>query len=516
VRALGERDLEQVRRLSGLIFDALQGLPGGEFQPFPASLQAIISALKSICEPSALADLDQTEFPEITESLFIEGRRLPHCTIKQAAAILRQCLETTPRYERDDRRAAVTIMGTLEARLVRPDIVILAGLNEGVWPGQPDAGPWLNRPMRSILEVQQPEVQIGQMAHDFVQGLGASKVVLTYSLRDDKKPLTPSRWVLRLQTILRESGLKFGTSSKWKRLVATLDAQDNAGAMPIPMPCPPVAVRPKELSVTQIETLIKDPYAIYARKILKLEPLEMVGMLPNAAVRGRVYHLILSKFFLTYPFAPPPDAQAEIRAIAARYFAPIENDQGVAAFWRPRLDRVADWIIENRSLFYGEGARLHAEIKGRIPVNAGGEDFALTARADLIVQSKDSTAAIYDFKTGTIPNASETSPQFSPQLTLEAAMLDRNGFEGIEASRAETLAYVKISGGVPPVDVGRLSKIQQQDWERHFSGLERLIASYFDPGQPYLPRARIQGEDETKPFDHLSRYREWTLSRQEP
>jgi ATP-dependent helicase/nuclease subunit B len=36
-----------------------------------------------------------------------------------------------------------------------------------------------------------------------------------------------------------------------------------------PSPRPPVAARPRSLSVTEIKTLIRDPYAIYARHVLR-------------------------------------------------------------------------------------------------------------------------------------------------------------------------------------------------------------------------------------------------------
>src|SRR5690606_22966759 len=72
----------------------------------------------------------------------------------------------------------IAILGPLEARLQRPDIVVLGGLNEGVWPARTRNDPWLNRPMKRDIGLDPPERRIGAAAHDFCQGLGAEEVVL--------------------------------------------------------------------------------------------------------------------------------------------------------------------------------------------------------------------------------------------------------------------------------------------------------------------------------------------------
>jgi len=61
-------------------------------------------------------------------------------------------------------------------------------------------------------------------------------------------------------------------------LAGKIDRPDSA-APPIerPLPRPPVALRPKRLSVTYIETLRRDPYALYAEKILGLKELDPLG-----------------------------------------------------------------------------------------------------------------------------------------------------------------------------------------------------------------------------------------------
>ena len=53
------------------------------------------------------------------------------------------------------------------------------------------------------------------------------------------------------------------------------------GAVAPPTPRPPVAARPRHLSVTEIETWMRDPYQIYARHILGLRALDPIEADPG-------------------------------------------------------------------------------------------------------------------------------------------------------------------------------------------------------------------------------------------
>ena len=192
---------------------------------------------------------------------------------------------------------------------MHPQTVILGGLNEGTWPRLPDPGPWLNRPMRDVFGMQQPELRIGQEAHDFVQAFGAPQVFLTWARRDGMDPAIPSRWILRLQTILKAAGHKPEDmpSEPWQAWAARLDQADTVRPMPHgkPQPRPPVEARPRRISVSRVETLIRDPYAIYADAVLKLKPLPNIAAAPDAALRGTLFHKAIGDFFTLYPKALP-------------------------------------------------------------------------------------------------------------------------------------------------------------------------------------------------------------------
>jgi ATP-dependent helicase/nuclease subunit B len=175
----------------------------------------------------------------------------------------------------------IAVCDPYEARLQLADTVILGCLNEGTWPQAVDPGPWLSRPMRQTLGLPPPEERIGVAAHDFAAQLSAPRVVLTRAAKIDGAPTVPSRWLLRLQALVKGMGLSLEPDRPWLAWVRARNAVPERQRLPRPEPRPPVAARPRKLSVTTIETWIANPYAIYARHILKLEELPILGVRPG-------------------------------------------------------------------------------------------------------------------------------------------------------------------------------------------------------------------------------------------
>src|SRR3546814_3530789 len=89
-----------------------------------------------------------------------------------------------------------------------------------------------------------------------------------------------------------------------------LDQPDAAGRSEPPMPRPPVEARPRSLYVTDIQTWVRDPYAIYAKRILRLRRLDPVDAPPDARLRGNIIHDVLDRFLKRHPDALPADDAA--------------------------------------------------------------------------------------------------------------------------------------------------------------------------------------------------------------
>ena len=159
-------------------------------------------------------------FAILLDELHTEAKRLQRGCFADVAQFILYVLREETLPTTSTTHARLSIYGVLEARLVPTDIVILGGLNEGSWPAQTDPGPWLNRPMRTLFGLQLPERDIGVSAHDFTQNLGVSTVYLSHSMRLAGTPQIPSRWLLRLQTIIQVAGLneKAAHDDSWVEL----------------------------------------------------------------------------------------------------------------------------------------------------------------------------------------------------------------------------------------------------------------------------------------------------------
>ena len=391
-------------------------------------------------DPVAAEALDQ-----LVLSMEAAERFLPACDRQRALMFLASWLRRLPvRLPLHHPRLA--ILGLLEARLISPDLVVMGGLTEGSWPAQPDPGPWINRPMRAMLDLTQPERSIGLTAHDFAQAFGAKQLVLTWSKRVKDQPAVPSRWILRLKMILAASGVPYDAGAQWLAWAGRFDEAQGDRRVAMPRPRPPVAARPRSLSVTQVEKLMRDPYRIYAEKVLKLQPLSPIGAVADAGLKGSLIHTTFNLFASAYPAGLPQDAEKELIRIGREVFAPYFADADVSGFWWPRFERIVPWFIAEERQLRENMVRTYAEVAAAYRFDG----FTLTGRADRIDILGSGRARLVDYKTGRIPTSTQVKSGLAPQLTLEAALLAEGAFEGVAPAETAELLYIKLSGGEPP------------------------------------------------------------------
>ena len=413
----------------------------------------------------------------------------------------------------------VRIFVPLEARLQSVARMVLGGLTEGVWPPETRSDPWLSRPMRHELGLDLPERRIGLSAHDFAQALGAKEIVLSHAAKLAGAPTVASRFVQRLAAVAGEArwqaAVRRGeTYLAWARQI---DTPAKVERIARPAPTPPLATRPQQLSVTEIEHWLRDPYTIYAKHILRLAPLEQVDAPLGARDRGIAIHESIGEFTKAFAAALPTNAQAELERIGRRHFALLEDYPEARALWWPRFLRIARWISaefepERRPRI----AALHAEIRGEIAIPLGALSFKLSARADRIERLTDGRYAILDYKTGRLPGHDEVKVGLAPQLTLEAAILRRGGFSGIPTGASVSdLAYIGLKGGDPPGElrvVNLKGSTADAEADRALARLTGVAAKFAEPTTPYLSLVHPMWRARYGDYDHLARVKEWSLT----
>ncbi|HXD46279.1 MAG TPA: double-strand break repair protein AddB [Pseudolabrys sp.] len=413
--------------------------------------------------------------------------------------------------------ARVHILGLLESRLQSFDCVVLGGLVEGVWPPETRADPWLSRPMRHELGLDLPERRIGLSAHDFAQALGAPEVILSRAAKLGGAPTVASRFVQRLAAVAGEprwtDALKRG--ARYTALARRIDDAGEPNPAARPAPAPPFEARPRQLSVTEIEDLLRDPYTIYARHVLGLRPLDEIDEALGAAARGTIIHDAIGAFGKAYPDKLPDEPAARLTAIGVDLFKPLAAYPETRAFWWPRFRRIAEWLAGFEVRRRAHTKKVEVEIGGRTAIPFGADALTLTVRADRIECLSDGRYAIIDYKTGSPPSDKQVNTGLAPQLTLEAAILRRGGFTGIPAGGSVSeLMYVRLRGGAEAGEdhAVKFKEGTPDDHAEHaFAELTKVLAQFADPAKPYYSLLHPMWSTHYGTYDHLARVQEWSL-----
>ncbi|MDR7033529.1 ATP-dependent helicase/nuclease subunit B [Mesorhizobium sp. BE184] len=412
---------------------------------------------------------------------------------------------------------SVAIWGALEARLQSVDTLVIGGLNEGVWPRKPESDRFMSRLMKTGIDLEPPERRIGLAAHDFQMAMGIPEVVLARSARAGDAPAVPSRWLQRLLTFVgkQQADELRGRGEKLLAWARGLDAGERTDFAPWPQPKPPVSARPDHFSVTEIETLRRDPYAIYARKVLALSPLDPLIRDPGAAERGTLFHAILHRFSTAVPDPAAPDALEQLLAAGRACFAEAELPPDVEAVWWPRFAMLAGNIINWEQERPQGVTRRSAEERAQKTV-VGESGVSLSGYADRIDLLAGGMADILDYKTGSSPSKAQAHTLLAPQLALEGALLKRGAFTALGAREPSQLAFVRLKPNGEVFEESILeyrnkprsaAELAEEAWVR----LEKLLLHYRNPEVGYLSRALPFREGEADgDYDHLARVLEWS------
>lgn len=486
--------------------------------PVPEATRALVRTIEALAEDEGgdrgglWAGPDGEAAAGLLAGLIRDGEALPPATALGFRDLIEALLAGETVRTGDPAHPRVQILGLIEARLVRADLLVLAGLEEGVWPRAPGIDPFLSRPMRATLGLPPPERRVGLSAHDFAQGASAPQVVLLHARRRDGSPAVESRWLWRLRTLARGAGVDIPGRDDvlaWARALDAplVPAPATLRTAPRPNPKPPLQARPRKLPVTAVERWVRDPYAVYARTILGLRALDRPDAPVEAMLRGTAIHSAFERFALDHP---------DLEQATAERFAGLLSDAlaeaGMARAALPReharARRMAEWVLEFERR-RRPGATLAVEQSGQMVLARPGGDFTLTAKADRL-ELRGAHADILDFKTGLPPTRKQMDAGLSPQLTLTAAILASGGFGARMAARE--LVYVRVSGGrTPGEELVRAAEGEAEALaQAALEGLIRRIDLFDDPERGYTSWAAAQfiARHESD-YDHLARLWEW-------
>lgn len=428
---------------------------------------------------------------------------------KQYAAVLTRLMATEtvrPLYGTHPR---LKILGPIEARFNQYDVVIIGEVNEGVWPVLPSSDPWMSRPMKKDFGMPLPEKAIGVMAADFCQLMCAPEVYLTRAKRVTGTPMNKSRWLLRLETVLKAYGKEAETLLDYKytslaRLQDTPAVQDK---IVVPAPKPPIESRPRRLSASWLERLICDPYSVFAAKILRLKQLDAPDKDLSFADYGNLIHGILEEFNTKFPQELPSDAREQLINIGLNKFQSAEISAELRAFWWPSFVKTVDWVLAQEAICRPDIKQIYNEVEGQMEFAAPAGPFIAEARADRLNFNKDGSIDIIDYKTGSIRSNKQVHAGYAPQLPIEGLIAASGGFSKngrkIPTGKVNKLSYWRLGNKI--TEITETDKVLAQTREN----LQKLISAFDFETTPYLARPNPKYVPKYSEYDHLERIKEW-------
>ena len=440
-----------------------------------------------------LPDIRPADLPELLDALL-------------AGTVVRR-----PRTK--DGHPRVAIWGVQEALLQSVDIAVLGGLAEGVWPAMAEPGPWLSRPMRKAAGLPAPETEIAAAAHDFFSLAAAcGTVILAAPARRERAPAVPARWLTRLNALLEGAGLALPAheAASW---AAQLDAPAARIARPRPEPRPPAAARPTELSISDVTTLLADPYAIYARRILRIRELAELDEESDQSQFGDIVHAGLAEFFADPANMAAPDGARRLARALHEAMRATRPRASLEQWWAARLERIAGWIFKAER---ERRATLGAPLAIALEKSARNDpDGRLRAegprRSDRTPRrSADRHHGLQDRRAA--QHAAVTAGT-APQLPLEAVMAETGAFGPELAGAVAELAYWRLSGRHEPGAENALFAAKPEKLREVIdiarAMLPALFAKFADPATPYLAAPHPARQNPYDPYAGISRRAEW-------
>lgn len=396
----------------------------------------------------------------------------------------------------------IKILGPIEARFAHTDLCIIGGLNEQIFPPLPDTGPWLNRPMRNQLGLPDSEARITSLAHDFMHLMASKEVILSRCLKVGGTPTVASRFLQRLQMVAQVNGLEIPTFQA--HLATLVDTPEKVQPIVRPCPCPKSDIRPQKLSVTNVELLKKNPYAIYAKYILSLYPLDDWDNPAKASLYGQAVHDTLSRMV---------DCSDDTKAVQT-FRQNLINTHLPASdcvFYESLFQNsVWPFFKEQQKRLSDQKHKTFSEIQGQVHLDLAGKNFTLTARMDRADITPRQSAVVIDYKTGTPPNFSKVISGLSPQLTLEAWMLLKGGFDSILVQKIDDIEYWHVGRHPKRYSFTESQKENLDEIiQKTENGLKKLLNSFADEKMPYEVEPVKDFAGTYDDYAFLSRKKEW-------
>lgn len=412
--------------------------------------------------------------------------------------IFRTIFSKASYYMMSDANAAIQILSPVEARLVNRDLVIIASLNEGDFP-EIESQNWLGKKIRKDLGVDKKLVKIGQNAYDFSHYLHNKKVILSRSLVKNNAVSICSPFLLKFKALCQKANIALNSGQNLKQQLLCMQECEQIIASRA-NPKPPQHLRPKTLAITDIAKLRSDPYAIYAKKILKLKELQKIDYETGFAEFGSFIHKILEEY------VKAPQAKELFIKKAQKIFEDYFTSIQAQLTWWPKFENIFDNFIQTEEKF--SYLKNYTEIPAHIVIN----NITLRGKIDRAALNQNNAIDIYDYKTGQISSIKSVISGDDPQLTISALMIIEGLIE-IDMKNYDNIASINywklsLSNQSDITTICKKSDELQILINAAKSGLEKLFSYFENEENGYISAPKLKQYKKNE-YHHLARIDEW-------
>ena len=384
--------------------------------------------------------------------------------------------------------ANITLCRPNDSALINYDLVIISDLNESIYPGKNFNSPWLNKKMQEELELNSKQSNLGAELYDFYLNLHNSNILLTRAKKHgSNSQMLPSQFILHLEHLLGEKMHKRNAIPS-QQVISESASTEEASSL----------IFPRQISATDIETLIRAPYNFYAKKILNLRKVEEIDDRPNLAEFGNFFHLVVEQYTKQYN-SFHTERELILVNTAKEILATTQIPEYNKKSWLIKIGAIAESFIEFDEERRKNAIYVHSEIKGKLELEIAGQKVRLIAIADRIEIDQNGIATILDYKTGAEPSKKDVSSGLAPQLIIEAIILSEGGFE-LKSRIPEKIIYVKINSSAPYFKLVEI-ELTREDIYKHKQGLISLLEHYMSKKNFLLAPNLMKYDD----YTHLAR-----------
>lgn len=359
------------------------------------------------------------EIKKVSDALAAIGVQLS--LVDARAFVLDAISNVSVRGVMDD-KAQVVVLGTIESRMQTADVVILTGLNDGMFPARGYENAWLPWHLAEKIGLPSPDRKVSLQSLDFMNLSCGSQVWWLRSTVSGGVQTAESRFISR---VIVAKG-KFDRNKDITQAVAKLD-NVKMQSLDYSVPTPPADW--SDVYVTELEYLIHNPYAFYVKHILRLRVLDDYWVGVDGRDFGNLVHKVIEDATDWNPDVLAAQMENKAREL-------LGTNSVLFHFWRKRFYEIAPVVSEALKDIQNPGIEKEGSVKiaGR----------TVRAKADRFWDG-----VVMDIKTGSAPSKSQLEQGNMPQLPLEAYILQTGGFpiETTELSKTPVMKFLQLKNG---------------------------------------------------------------------